>query len=297
MYTWWMYIRSMFEEHYALKENPFECIVENVKNGYGRCICIPCVAVNYIASEIKFWEKTADKSLTWGLEWEEEHGIYLVKREAEDWNKEIYDIKAHGITLIHNAELCIIAPTDYSYIKIRDREILQQAFEEPRKMLYSLLTDIGERKTEIEFYTAAAREFRNRFPMEEYIDKLFRLLFFLHPLECLKVIERNMRNCGSMKLKKYNQKLLEDYQKLINDLEKIPASKYRVNMFQRLRKIEEFVGIKIVMVYVWFNRDKKYGDIEVVHELFQKKMNDTLKLGSLGKDSRINKLKKKYLSV
>lgn len=297
MYSWWMYIRAMFEEQYILEKNPFECIVEEVRNGYGRCICIPCVAVNYIANEIKFWEKATNKNLSWGFIWEEEHKIYLVKRESEDWNKDIYDIRAQGKTLIDNAELCLIEPTGYSYIKVRDQEILQEVFEDPSKILCILLTDVGECKTEIEIYTTVARDFRNEFSMEEYIDRLFRLTFFFHPLEGLKVIERNMKESDSKDLKKYNERLLEDYQKLINGLERLNESNDRVNPLKILEQIGEFVGGNILTIYIYLKESDRYGDIKTAHELFQKKMNDTIKLGSLGRDSRINRIKRKYLSA
>lgn len=296
MYSWWMYIRAMFEEQYKLEENPFECIIENVRKGYGRCICIPCVAINYIANEIKFWEKATNKNLSWGFIWEEDHKIYLVKRDSEDWNKDIYDITIQGKTLIDDAEICLIEPTGYSYIKIRDQEILQEVFEEPRKILCLLLMDVGECKTEIEIYTAMARDFRNIFSMEEYIDKLFRFLFFLHPLEGLKVMERNMKESESEDLKKYNERLLDDYQKLINGLERINESNDRENSIKILEQIGKFVGANISMIYnIYLKESDRYGDIRIANELFQKKMNDTIKLGSLGRDSRINKIKRKYL--
>lgn len=57
------------------------------------------------------------------------------------------------------------------------------------------------------------------------------------------------------------------------------------------------VGVKILTIYVYLKQTEEYGDIKNVNELFQEKVNDILKLGALGKDSRIHRIMKRYLST
>ena len=292
MYNWWMYIRAMFEEGYALDKNSFECTGDNE---YGKCICIPCVAINYIANEIKFWEKQTNKKLTYGFIWEEGHKIYLVKRESSDWNKDIYDMKNQGNTEIDDANLCTINQTDFSYVKIRDYKELQKSFVEPGNILYPHLISVGEGKIEIEIYTITARDFRNEFLMEEYLSKLFRFLFFLHPLDGLKTLDRNMRDDKSKALKEYNKNLLDDYEQLIEGFQGLNETYGGADTIKILEQISAFVGLEVSNVYSYLQKSDDGGDIKATHEMFQKKMNDTLKLGALGVDSRISRLRQKYL--
>lgn len=77
----WIYIRTLFEEKYSKKENPFRCVIESVNNGKSRCICIPCVAVNYIAHQMKFCTKTPAGFNIWDMEWNSEYETYFIKKK------------------------------------------------------------------------------------------------------------------------------------------------------------------------------------------------------------------------
>lgn len=296
MCSWWIYIRGMFEEPYRIKGNYFECVRKDVENGNSSCICIPAVAVNYIAGEIKFWEKENNTQLTWRLAWEPYRKIYLVEKDDCDWNSRLYDISDQGKSCIGDAEICSEDITDYVYIKLRDFSGATESADNSRKYLYQMKGS-EQSKIEIEIYTILARDFRTAFLMKEYIDKLFRFLFFLHPYEGLKVIERSMKQCDDRDLKRYNKKILDDYQKLIADLKKIYDSRTGVNLDinKMLTMVGAFVGVKILSVYVDLKESEQYGDIRTANEMFQEKVNDTLKLGALGNASRINKIMNEYL--
>lgn len=298
MYNWWMYIRAMFEEKYASKNYSFHCTKQNVVNEKTKCICIPCVAVNYIANVIKFLEHSKEKSSGWRFMWFDEDNVYLVRKGDGDWNKDLYDIQSPGKVPMAGVRLCEKELNKYAYIKIRDQKIIERSPLKPRQMLYSLPAIDTDSKIEIEIYTIMARDFRMEFPMEEYIDKLFRFWFILQPLKCLEVIAHNMEKSDSRSLREYNAKLLDEYEILIDRLKEIRESKEEENIHKILEQIGKFVGVRIWTIYIYLKESEEHGgSIQSIDDLLQKKMNSILKMKAKGKESRINRLREKYLLI
>lgn len=300
MDIWWTYIRAMFEEKYAEEENPFECTGTDT---YGTCICIPCAAVNYIANEIKLCQNAQNKEENVSMrfkvqfKWEDKYGIYFAQREDSDWNKDIYDVKAQGSTQVGDAEICKINLTDFSYIKIRDREKILDPSIDRSAMLFQLLTHLGGKKTELDIYVVVARNARNQYPMEMYIDRLFRLLVFLHPKEGLEALDGNMQDGANEVSKEYNKKLLDDYEEMIRGWAKLQIAGDETNINKILELISRFVGLDIRTAYLYLKKSDNRGDITDVNELFVARMHDTVKLGELGEMSRISRLKQMCLQA
>ena len=136
------------------------------------------------------------------------------------------------------------------------------------------------------------------FPMEEYIDKLFRFWFILQPLKCLEVIAHNMEKSDSRSLREYNAKLLDEYEILIDRLKEIRESKEEENIHKILEQIGKFVGVRIWTIYIYLKESEEHGgSIQSIDDLLQKKMNSILKMKAKGKESRINRLREKYLLI
>lgn len=283
------YIRYMFEEQYRERSNDFECLKEEVIQGRTRCICIPGIAVNYIANEMKFLKKQKSQK-EWKFAWNEEHCIYVVEKDANDWNFEIPDFVLD--------EVAIIEPEEYSFCK---EHITKYTYLLPTGNMvqddldFWILWPVHER-TELKVFMLLARDYRGVYDIPVYADKLFRLTLFLHPLSGLKVIENNLKNREKDTwFINYNLNLLEQYLGMNHQLCDCKNNMEKNSLPKMLEIIKEFVGFDLLLLYHYFQTSDDVEGIEVWSDLLKQKINDLLKMRSTAPQSRVQKLYKKLL--
>lgn len=278
----WIYIRTLFEQDYAREENRFECVINSVKRGSSRCICIPGVAINYIANEMKFCTKTPECPNTWALGWDSENEAYFVIKNSADWNMGIPDLQKDekDNSFDRNAEFCTETINGYTYIKIRKYDNIVSSIINPKMLFFELEGEIN-RKILLEFFILLTREFRTEMDMKDYVKMLFRFSFFLHPFSGIKILEQ-----GDMCCKKFNYALLTEYWQMINKFKKQDLSS-----LERIKVVGDFIGADISMLYETLKDSNLQGDIRGINEFFQEQENITKKIAN---DSRLKNIMKTY---
>lgn len=277
MCSWFQYVRVVFEKQYTNRER-IMCVDNDVERGVSNCICIPGVAINYVAGEIKACQEIHEKQKL-KFEWSSEYKMYFQRKERDDWNAEIFDFKKQGVSKIEDAEFCERDVTEYTYIKMRNLDNKTVSRKEFIKLRRHLMTR-GKRMFEVELYTTFASAYRVQHSFKDYVNALFRFFFFLHPDEGMQIIKQNMEIYQDDSFRQYNRELLSDYKTMIMALSQETQGR-RGNMNELLKIIQIFLGVNLLTFYIEF-KSEYCGDFKDIKDLITNKANDIVKWGSSG---------------
>lgn len=290
----WIYIRAMFEEKYTKKENFFRCVkINDNKKG---CICIPGVAVNYIANQVKFQTKMPLYSTTWEVEWNSECEAYFIKKDNNDWNMGIPDLQKDidknnkSIELFgEKNKFCPASPNGYTYIQIREFKNLDPKIN--MKNLYLNLKGDENSKIITRFFIILARDFRTEMDMNDYTNMLFRFSFFIYPHSGLNALEKNYNvgdDIAHQNHQDFDANVLTAYRKMVVDCKKINSDADKLG---RLQTIGAFVGADISKLRKSFEELNEQEDVRGIDEFFQEYLNIAKKLERGG---RLKAVMEKY---
>lgn len=273
----WKSIRNQLEKEYG--EKKFECIYDDKYKS--SCICIPGVAINYVANELK---KDKKCTIDGEMKWNNTLNRYLFQGICGERIPNLQSDNEGGIMLIPKESLCNPKDSEYAYIRIRKAEEIRNENEDIDINYYiNSLEDVNHFK----WYSAYTKEYRMNYEMPEYIDRLFRLFFFLNPFLGRKVIEKEFQKYSEDKeFLEYNYKVLNDYEEMAKVLEK------KDSMVYIMKKISEFVGSDLIVLYIYFNDANDYGDIRGINELLLKCVNSAKECIGKEKMTSLQKLKR-----
>lgn len=273
----WRSIRNQLEKEYGDKE--FECIYDDKYKPC--CICISGVAMNYVANEIKIMKGCAGEE---EIKWNNSLNRYLCQGTSEQIIPNLQMEKESKPTIIPMESLCNPEKSEYTYIKIRkSEEIKKESNDKDIECYINSLEDSNHFK----WYSAYAKEFRMSYEMPEYIDKLFRLFFFFNPFKGYRIIKRELKKYGEDKdFLDYNYKLLKDYLEMAKAFGRKDASDNIIRM------ISDFVGSDLIVLHIYFEDTKDFGDIRGINDLLLDCANSAKKYVGKEKESKMQLLKK-----
>lgn len=260
------YIRLVFEERYKEEETPFRCVKERVEKGFGECICIPGIALNYCAIVAKCcYDK---QELIHDVKWDDMYKMYLPICSLKDKKlvPNVQDEKERN-TCKYALELCGKGVNTFSYI-----EISKQYTEDIRKeeCLRNGIEDFGNAMDYFRLFTLIADGYNHVEKIEVYGERLFRLFLFLFPITALKIIEQNYGEFKeNTEFKDYNKKLLENYLILGDGVLEMNIKTYD-KIADCLKKVNDFTGFNFYRVYQRYQEER--ADAAEVLDLLKNQM-------------------------
>lgn len=271
------YTRLVFEIQYFNKVSNVECVADLVKMGFARCICIPGIAANYILNVLKnsFKEFKGSGEIVW----DSYYHRYIVqcKGEADETWFPNFCSESEG-ALLKN-DVCEERPSiveeeeaDFAYIKIRNKSEIKRVYGITADIyrIEKCLVLLHERdcnsKELVSLFSFIANEYRGKWNMKEYLDKLFRLYFFLFPEECLELVKVCSREAEDKEFFEYNINVLDDYG--------VMASNSNSNGSKLdIKAVSDFLGIDFGKVYTYYMESVDCGDIKGLNEVINRRLN------------------------
>lgn len=260
------YTRLVFEERYKKEETPFKCVKARKNNGFGECICIPGIALNYCAIAAECCYSTQELILK--VQWNETHKMYLPVCFFEDEKLVTNLQKEQGRnTCKHAVDLCAEEINTFSFIRIRED------YDEDIRKEYYLCNRVEDFRNAMDYFrlfTLIADGYNHVEKIEVHGERLFRLFLFLFPKTALKIIEEN---CiffnGNSDFKAYNKALLEEYLSLGEGAQDKNITRYD-EIGVALKKLNDFTGFNFYRVYQRYQEEK--AEAEEVKELVKTQM-------------------------
>lgn len=273
MSIYWKYIRSLMEEGYKDPKNEFECIKNDKKNGYyeyPQCICISGICMNYVANELNLLKKDCIKG---NLCWSKALNAYLFvgseKKRMPNLIEEISEIEIP----FENSSFCVDNDSPYVYLALRASEQIKGDAKKCKFIKYPFCTS-----HELKWYTFFVRDYRLFYEMKEYIDKLFRLFFFLYPNHGISLITEHKKQYGEDKeFVNYNTTIMKEFKSLICKLDRLNSDK-KMKASDVVESVGEFVGNDLYALYSYFVTSNGQGDIRYIDEMLLEHANSVLAL-------------------
>lgn len=265
------YARGIFELPYTEQAVHFQCVKDLVRAGHCRCICIPGIAMNYIAAAIKTcFKDTKGRNSVW---WNNRYRIYIPDTAYES-RVLIFNLKADGENrgCWFADDVCSEADVgDFCYIVIREQALDRETAQKKTELLLWGKREAFDNSVDcFKLFCRIASTYHNEFDMDVFSDMLFRLFLFLFPEAALAVIKDNLEGSGSQRsFADYHIKLSEDFSRLCEK-----SGKYQKTGpgFERelMESIREFTGFDLYNVY---NVYRDEGTERTLKELSGKQLN------------------------
>lgn len=272
-----MYTRLVFEIQYFNSESDFECIVDLVKTGFSNCICIPGIAANYILNVMKdsFREFNGSAEVVWSSCY---HRYIAICRKDND-ELCFPNFYSESETGIFKDDVCeersVVAEkdeADFAYIRIRDKSEIKKIcnVEKDTYKIEKCLALLHEKdcnsKEIVSLFSYIAKEYRAEWSMREYLDKLFRLYFFLFPEICIQLIKKCSREADEMEFFEYNLEVLDKYSNMIS---KVNNNSNKLN----IEAVSDFLEIDFGKVYTHYLESIECGEIKSLKDIINKSLN------------------------
>lgn len=274
------YARVTFEERYMCKTMPFDCVRPQVEKNFCRCICMPGVAMNFIACVLDCcYEEFCGKS---SISWNANQNIYLPEHEYN--TKKIvvnFQTDAARCECYYTNDLCNEGINTFSYIKIRSFDVLRNTYLKQEgiqngfnkdKLLFGKTEKFDNSMDYLRLFCLIAESNRGSYDMNDYAEKLFRLFFFLFPYTGFEVIERNLMNHGEDKgFAEYHKRMLEEYEILGKGKQRedtMASSKISITIEQ----LKEFCGFDFWSIYKRYESSGLGGGSQSLKDILKKQM-------------------------
>ena len=278
------YTRLVFEERYIQEATPFRCVKGQVERGFGRCICIPGVAINYCMILASYCYDGINSDIN-QIQWSEEYGVYLpiCIFEERKITPNLFGEKETKPFILSD-ELCAEKVNKIAYIKIRDVQVIKQRYstlgKNPLKEM--LLSDKIEKFSNsmdyLCLFTIIADSYRMTHESQEYVDHLFRLFMFLMPFSSISMIGKNLKNQkDSLQFKKYNKKILDEYLELGKDVKNCDVmAPERIS--GTINKVTEFTGFNFLQICEKYERIAGEEAVRRLNDLIKKQLDICAKI-------------------
>lgn len=276
------YIRLVFEERYLKDSTPFCCMKKLVQDGFGRCICIPGIAINYCVLMGFFCYEDVELDIR-KIEWNDQLKIYLPICMYED-KRIVQNLSdEYACEALLSEDVCIEKTSSLSYVKIRGKEVLERIFETSQGTFYTeicLLEKIEKFSNSMDYlrlFVIIADSSRLIMDSYAYADLLFRLFLFLRPYTMVDLIKKcAAQNQGNQCFKEYNQEVLRQYLLLGENMKGIDVLSSD-SISYAINEVAKFIGFDFMNVY---ERYKDVWGLEAVrelNELIKKQLDSCLK--------------------
>ena len=256
------YSRLIFEEAYREETCSFECVKAQVENGFCRCICIPGIAMNYIAKVMECCYEEFDGTAE--ILWNSEYKTYF--SESTYKNKCIVFNNYFGECYFRD-DLCSETPSLFTYIKIRSAEVLTKRYGISYKKETLLCGKIPKLDNGMEYlylFALIADTNRIKWELDQYATHLFRVFFFLFPYTGMRTISMNLKNYSNDAVfKKYNRELINDYIELSDGAQKRDTMG-DLQVSDTIKKLDGFLDFNFWNIYDRYTISKDIKDLKSV---------------------------------